>query len=90
MEDKQTKIIASVIVGKRWSSIHGEEVPVRNVVQEYFNRQVGRTQWRIIFGLCEDGSNSGFNRFNSREEALEALKAFGALRATRETLNREK
>lgn len=63
-------------MGKRL--VYGSELPVKNLVQEYFNSQAGRVEWRLIYGLC-NGVTSGFQRFASREEALAALKEFGPL-----------
>jgi hypothetical protein len=79
MNDTQTMTVASVTLGKRWP--YSREVPIRNVVQEYFNAQAGRMEWRLIYGLS-DGVTGGFKIFLSGEEALAALKEFGPLDVT--------
>ncbi len=82
MDDTQTRTIGSVTVGKRLA--YGKELSIKNIVQEYFNPQAGRMEWRLVYGLCA-GYSSGSERFASREEALDMLNDFGPVDTEKET-----
>ena len=74
MAGTEIKIVASVIVGKKYSTILCREVSIRHVLQQFFNPKVGRTEWRIIYGLCEDGTSTAIEGFTSFQSAMENLK----------------
>ena len=79
MEDTETKTIASVTVGKKYSTIHRREVSIRHVLEQYFKRRAGRAHWRITYGLSEDGTSTAHEGFTSLRKALATLKQFGPL-----------